>query len=117
MTRASQKPTRGTLFRAQILPMKKSRLSLAIRIFVLLGALTTLAQATIVLTPERAGHGATLLNNGKVLITGGINESATLNSALLYDPASGSLVATGSLTSPRAYHTSTLLADGRVLIT
>jgi hypothetical protein len=50
---------------------------------------------------------ATLLSNGKVLITG--------NSAELYDPVSGSSSPTGPIDS-RGYNSCTLLADGRVLI-
>ena len=72
---------------------------------------------TIPLAPERAGHTATRLNNGQVLITGGVNEGATLASALLYDPANNSFLPTGNMTTPRAYHTATLLNDGTVLLT
>jgi N-acetylneuraminic acid mutarotase len=97
--------------------MKKFRLPLLVIVLASLGAVTAQAQSSIVLNPERAGHGATLLNSGKVLITGGVNESATLNSALLYNPATGTIVPTGSMTSARASHTSTLLTDGRVLVT
>src|SRR5580658_616961 len=50
---------------------------------------------------------ATLLSNGKVLITS--------NSAELYDPISGSFSPTGAIDS-RAFNSCTLLADGRVLI-
>jgi hypothetical protein len=60
-----------------------------------------------------ASHGhATLLNNGKVLMTGGLN-------ADLYDPATGTFTATGAYADlGSAYQlTTTLLADGRVLIT
>src|SRR4030095_5318026 len=97
--------------------MKKFRLPLLVAVLASLGTVTAQAQSSIVLNPERAAHEATRLNSGKVLITGGVNESATLNSALLYDPVSGTLVPTGSMTSARAFHTSTLLPDGRVLIT
>ena len=45
------------------------------------------------LTPERAGHTATRLNSGLVLVTGGMNENATLSSAVLYDPALGTFTA------------------------
>src|SRR5438045_2007953 len=60
-------------------------------------SLTTQASSApddISLSPERAGHAATLLNSGLVLITGGVNENATLNSALLYDPALGTFTPT-----------------------
>lgn len=70
--------------------------------------------STIKLTPERAGHAATRLKSGQVLITGGVNESATLTSALLYNLTTGT--PTGNMNSARASHTSTLLNDGTVLI-
>src|SRR5882762_10320273 len=78
---------------------------------------TATVHSQIPISPERTSHAATLLNSGKVLITGGVNETATLDSALLYDPATGMAIATGKMTAPRADHTSTLLPDGRVLIT
>jgi hypothetical protein len=59
-----------------------------------------------------AGSGtSTLLNNGKVLITGGSN-------AKLYDPATGTFTATGAYADLVSEYplTTTLLADGRVLI-
>lgn len=72
--------------------------------------------STIKLTPERAGHAATRLKSGQVLITGGVNESATLTSALLYNLTTGTLTPTGNMNSARASHTSTLLNGGTVLI-
>src|SRR6266478_1222736 len=78
---------------------------------------TTARAGAINLSPERTGHTATLLNSGKVLIAGGVNEGGTLASALLYDPGSGSFTPTGSMTAPRAHHTATLLQNGKVLIT
>jgi WD40 repeat protein len=56
-------------------------------------------------------HTATLLNNGKVLITGGHDASAEL-----YDPTSGTFAPTGSMSVGRSSHTATLLASGKVLI-
>ena len=97
--------------------MKKLfHLPLVLTLFAFLGTSQAQAQSTIVLTPERAGHAETRLNSGKVLITGGLNENATLNSALLYD-SSGTFTPTGNMISPRAFHTSTLLPDGTVLLT
>ncbi len=63
----------------------------------------------------RRGPMATLLNNGKVLITGGSN-SSILATATLYDPAAGTFTATGSMTTARGVHTATLLNNGKVLI-
>lgn len=97
--------------------MKKSRSWLFfVLLAVALAFISPLRAATFQLTPERTGHAATTLLSGKILITGGVNESATLNSALLYDPATGQLTPTGSMTTARADHSSTLLAEGRVLI-
>jgi Galactose oxidase, central domain/Kelch motif len=64
---------------------------------------------------QRAGHTETLLQNGMVLIVGG-TDGGTLNSAELYNPATGTFTPTGSLAHARYYHTATLLNDGTVLI-
>lgn len=67
---------------------------------------------------DRAGHQATLLENGEVLITGGCAGRGcdrVLASAELYDPATRSFRPVAPLTTPRASHTATILPDGRVL--
>jgi len=98
--------------------MKKSfRVSLLLTFVACFGAGFGQADATIPLSPNRASAAQTLLPSGKVLITGGQNETAWLNSAVLYDPSSGTFSPTGNMNSPRAFHTSTLLPDGTVLIT
>ena len=77
------------------------------------GAFTPAAGAMVV---GRMSHAATLLQNGKVLITGGYN-GGYLGSAELYDPDLGTFVATsGEMTAARAEHTATTLANGHVLV-
>ncbi len=76
--------------------------------------------ATGSLGTGRAGHSATLLANGKVLVAGGANSNDgftffTLSSAELYDPTAGTFSATGSLNTPRSAPAS-LLTNGKVLI-
>jgi len=63
----------------------------------------------------RAGHTATLLQNGTVLVAGGSNGFAHLASAEIY--ALGTWSTTGAMSEARAEHTATLLQDGRVLVT
>ncbi len=64
----------------------------------------------------RSNHTATLLPSGKVLVAGGLNASTTLNTAQLYDPATGRWSTTGPLLAARSNHTATLLTNGKVLV-
>jgi WD40 repeat protein len=74
-------------------------------------------EATANLNVARTFHTATLLPDGKVLVTGGRStETLSLSSAELYDPAKGTWSPTGSLNVPRVGHTATLLANGKVLV-
>ena len=60
---------------------------------------------------------ATLLQDGRVLISGGTDDAGNVvASAELYDPKSGTFRPTGSMTTSRTTQTATLLRDGRVLI-
>ncbi|HXG58961.1 MAG TPA: kelch repeat-containing protein [Thermoanaerobaculia bacterium] len=73
------------------------------------------------MTNPRAYHTATLLQDGRVLIAGGINNGTPndVTQAELYDPATSftGFVTTGSMSHGRRDHTATLLTDGKVLIT
>jgi hypothetical protein len=73
------------------------------------------------MTTARRSHTATLLNNGKVLIAGGVSHSSGgaqifLGTAELYDPTTETFTATGSMIAPRSFHTATMLSNGKVLI-
>jgi hypothetical protein len=64
-----------------------------------------------------------LLNNGKILITGGeyfVKTQALLSlaTAEIFDLASGGFTpTTGNMETPRSGHAATLLNDGSVLVT
>jgi Galactose oxidase, central domain len=78
--------------------------------------------ATGSMVTPRAGHTATLLLNGKVLITGGYGGPeddgvpVPLANAELYDPLGGTFTPTGSMTVGRISPRTILLPDGRVFI-
>ncbi len=75
-----------------------------------------IAPAGQMLSP-RADHSATLLNDGRVLIAGGLLKNGRfLKTAELYDPQKGSFVATGEMMAGRVGQAAVLLQDGRVLV-
>ena len=67
---------------------------------------------------RRGGHSATLLSDGKVLVTGG-DDLASVEGraeAEIYDPNTGRFAPTGSMTMPRTRHAAVLLSNGKVLM-
>lgn len=69
------------------------------------------------MTSPRAEPTVAKLQDCRVLVVGGINDSGVvLSSAELFDPATNSFTVTGSMTVERVGHTATLLQDGRVLV-
>jgi len=68
----------------------------------------------------RVLHAATLLSDGRVLITGGTIDNvgggvATATSEV-YDPSTGAFTIVGNMITDRAQHSATLLADGQVFV-
>ena len=103
---------------SQVNTRKAPRIAAAV--LVMLCAASTLAapfsfSPTGSMNTERYWHTATLLRTGVVLAAGG-GGAGEVQTAELYDPATGSWTATGNLTMPRAFHTATRLRDGRVLV-
>lgn len=71
------------------------------------------------LSTQRAFATATTLLDGRVLVLGGYTGSIggeTLDTAEIWDPASGEFSSAGHMTRPRDGHSAVLLRDGRVLI-
>lgn len=75
------------------------------------------------MTIARVNHVATLLKDGRVLITGGhsadvikLIDYGYLSSAEIYDSKTGKFAKISDMNEKRTHHTATLLQDGRVLI-
>jgi len=69
------------------------------------------------MSAQRASHTATLLNNGKVLITGGfVGEENSLASAEIFDPTTNGFSRAEDMRVARSSHTATLLPNGKIFI-
>ena len=66
------------------------------------------------MSASRSGHAAAVLDDGRVLVTGGFGRSG--GSAEIFDPVTQRFSLTGKLVTSRAQHSATLLEDGKVLI-
>lgn len=65
----------------------------------------------------RSAHRAVRLDNGRVLVTGGVTTGGLATATCeFFDPATQSFIAAPPMSTPRAGHAMTLLADGRVLV-
>jgi len=73
--------------------------------------------APAMLTERVAGHTATLLTSGKLLVAGGVTSAGGSAAAELFDPVAATWASVASMGTVRASHAATLLADGRVLVT
>jgi hypothetical protein len=81
------------------------------------GSTSTQIEELAPLVVPRTTHTATVLSDGRVLITGGRDSAGTpLAAAEIFDPATQTSTAIGELLIARTGHTATLLSDGRVLV-
>src|SRR5690348_6762665 len=67
------------------------------------------------LTSPRSGAAAVLLQDGRLLITGGNNGASSVASVDIDDTA-GNIIAGPPMNMARSQHTATVLQDGRVLV-
>jgi RHS repeat-associated protein len=75
------------------------------------------AHVAVSLNDARGWHAATMLGDGRVLITGGVSsEGRVVDTAELFDPATGLVQLVPWFGTPRAHHTTTLLRNGLVLV-
>lgn len=65
---------------------------------------------------RRWKHRATILQDGRVLITGGVEQGSAIAKCEIFDPTRNVFIKTGDMNYPRSNHTATLLPNGKVLI-
>lgn len=73
-------------------------------------------QTTSNLSTPRFGHTATLLQNGKLLVVGGIAANGPTKTSELFDPASATWATSGPLSTARYFHFASHLAGAQVLV-
>ena len=61
-------------------------------------------------------HTATLLGDGRVLVTGGYTVQGASNSVEIYDPVTATWSVAASMNYGRALHSATALSDGRAIV-
>lgn len=86
----------------------------------------TQTTTTLAMAVPRAGHGASLMSNGRVLVSGGSANVDFTNplslftglqvSTELFDPVTNTFLPGPNMLEARAFHTSTTLTTGRVLV-
>jgi len=86
----------------------------------------TQTTTTLTMAFPRAGHGASLMPNGRVLVSGGsatfdLTNPLSLFTGLqvtteLFDPVTNTFLPGPNMLEARAFHTSTTLTSGRVLV-
>ncbi len=78
---------------------------------------TSVWSNTGIMNYGRDYHSASVLTNGKVLVTGGYNIiNSYLNITALYDPSTGVWTITGSMNYARCIHKASVLTNGQVLV-
>jgi Kelch motif len=93
-----------------------TRLPISAIFLSVIGAEAQTVTPTGAMNMPRVGHQATLLLDGRVLVSGGHAGNASVAGAEIFDPVTGTWSLTGSNVTARHDHTSTLIADGRVLV-
>lgn len=80
------------------------------------GSMPGTIQESASMREARQGHTATLLQDGQVLMVGGIGAKGVLASAERFDPLARVFNPTGKLSIRRCFHQAILLENGEVLI-